>query len=693
MTVDSSYVSPLSAEGSSAPPSPSAMRPESGHYPFPASPTGLPSTPTRRASGALSTLPAHLARRVSGGPPLPAGSPTPSTPLPTPSVGSYEERRYIRSEGISVFSALWEPAADNGVYLAWLAEENVWVAIWGLDVPVAFVRTKISDPLLCLTASITLRDKTTASSLRGYEASDRSAPPSSETSPRVQELEEDIIHLSTTGGGDLLEGLSKAAFPAARFRGPQPSISAHPTLSQSQGPKVVPPTTLLSLPTLRKSFRTILELGSGLSLRMRTVYLPHLVLDGAASGGGHGDEDEEEERKVVVSVEVESAGGSQIGFAVEQIDFKVGGGSGPVARAELLGGTQGVLPLELIDGDQHSLLYVVSIEPSVVPELDTAIHQRLPSAPRAAFQPRSRQQGLAPQAPPLPQPAPSLPESHRPVSISVRGRPFVEAGERRDYPTAAFVSRWNCTLDLSQLAEASEEKLNLPAMAGVPSALASSTSASGRPPQRPPSVIAGNQRFSLANASSLSQPTLPPKHAANGQNGAQRDRETLAQPLPTPAFPPQGAAPAVPPSQQPFAGSGQPQSLAVTTPSRMSDSRALAGPADQHAVYEREEDGILVSITVLRLDPSGEYVPLRRKDAIQPLEPFVLEIFVFNGTSAIRRFDLGIPEKRRRRHPLANWAAGPFEGEGWAGACGLGAAGATQATRSSWPACVADAPS
>lgn len=679
VTVDSSYVSPLSAEGSgSAPPSPSSARHEGSHYPFPASPTGLPSTPTRRASGALSTLPAHLARRVSGGQPLPAGSPTPSTPLPIPSVGSYEERKYVRAEGISVFSALWTPAADNGIYLAWSAEENLWIAVWGLDVPVAFVRTKISDPLLCLTASITLRDKATASSLRGFETSDLLTPSSSETSPTLQEAEEEIIHLSIAGNDDLLEGLSKATFPAARFRGPQPSISSHPTLSQSQGPKVVPPTTLLSLPTLRKSFRSVLELGSGLSLRMRTVYLPHLDINETAAGGSEGNEDEEEERKVVVSVEVESSGGPQLGFAIESIDFLIGSGSGAIARAELLDEDQGLLPLELTEGDQHSLLYIVSIEPTASPGPDAAAHHRLPSASLTAFQPRSHKQGsLASHAPLVAQPAPALPESHRPVTISVRGRPFVYADEpsgERDYPTAAFVSKWNCTLDLSQLAEASEEKLNLPAMAGVPSVLAS-TSAAGRSGQRPPSIVAGNKRFSLANVSSLAQPVPPPKHAANGQSSTQRGRDSLAQPLPTPAFPPQSAAPVLPPSQQPFAGSGQPHALPATTPSRVPDPRDPVVSSEEQAVYEREEDGILVSITVLRLGLSGEYAPLRRKDAIRPLEPFVLEVFVFNGTATVRRFDLGVPEKRRRR-PVDSESAGPTEGEGWVGACGLGVAGA-----------------
>lgn len=685
----------MSGEGSPAATSTSAFRQDGGHYPFPVTPTGVPSTPpaSRRASGALSTLPPHLARRVSGGPPLPVGAAMPSTPLPTPSVGSSEERRYIRSEGVSVFSAIWAPSDTIGVHLGWSADEGLWVAVWGLDVPVAFVRTKITEPLLCLTASITLRDKALVPSVRGYETFVSSIPSSSEASPTLRGFDEDIVNPSATADEDLLRGLSKAAFPAARFRGPQPSISSHPTLSlsQSQGPRVVPPTTLLSLPTLRKSFRTVLELASGLSLRMRTVYLPHLVPDGAAADGGSvdGGEDEEEERKVVVSVEVESAGGAGLGFEIDRINFKVGGAGGSTARVELLGGERQTFPLELADGDQFSLLYVVSFAPSATPEPYAAAQAPLPSASLSAFQPRAQQQPAQASSAPA---APALPESHRPVSISVRGRPFVVAehgAAEKDHPTAGFVSKWNCTLDLSHLAEASEEKLNLPAMAGVPSAIGS-TPAGRAAPARPPSLVAGNKRFSVANVSSFAHPSAPPSRPGGPNGGgpvtaAQRERESFATPLPTPAFPPQGAAPILPPSQQPFTGSAQHQSLPVSTPNRLTHARAPSTLPAQHPqqfshdapYYQHEEDGILVSINVLRLAASGAYVPLRRKDAVRPLEPFVLEVFVFNGTPTARRFVLGIPEKRRRRFPLEPSSGGTTDGEGWAGVCGLGSTGAS----------------
>lgn len=677
VTIDSSYVSPLPSDGSPNLQSTSQFGQQGGqHYPFPSTPSGVPSTPTsRRASGALS-LPSHIARRVSGGPPLPSGSPTPSTPLPTPSVGSNEERRYVRSEGVSVWSSIWTPSTTNGLYLAWSEEENLWVGIWALDVPVAFVRTKITDPLLCLTASITLREKETVNSIRGYESYESTLPSSSEASPILQDFGEDIVDPTSVSNSDLLQGVAKSSFPAARFHGPQPSISSNPLnpLSRSQGPTVVPPTTLLSLPTLRKSFRTILELASGLNLRMRTIYLPYLVLGGGATTN-EGDEDEEEERKVVVSVEVESTAGTGLGFKIEHIDFKVGGSGGATARVELLSEESGILPLELNEGDQYSLLYVVSFDPSASPEGYSTPQEALPSASISSFQPHDRPGPRQQPPPPLnlpPAPASTaLPNSHRPVSIAVRGRPFIlsSRGDETEHPTDAFVSKWNCTLDLSHLTEATEEKLNLPALAGVATAIPTSN---GKAASRPASLVAGNKRFSFANVSSLAQPSLPPKPVNGSLKPGPRD--PIPQPLPTPAFPPQHTAPILPPSQQPFAPSSQPH---VSTPRRTPEGRGGSLTAPEKPQYQHEEDGVLVSINVLRQTEHGGYVSLRRKDAVRPLEPFVLEVFVFNGTARTRRFALGVPEKRRRRLPVEPQAEYGSEQEGWIGACGLGSSGAS----------------
>lgn len=102
----------------------------------------------------------------------------PSTPHPIPSAGE-ADRKYVKSEGTPLTAGIWGDNPDEAFQLLWSQKEKAWVAIFKLVVnvgkfilmrvcfsllhnhntTVAFVRMFFEDPLLCLTVSITLREK------------------------------------------------------------------------------------------------------------------------------------------------------------------------------------------------------------------------------------------------------------------------------------------------------------------------------------------------------------------------------------------------------------------------------------------------------------------------------------------------------------------------------------------------------
>jgi hypothetical protein len=111
-----------------------------------------------------------------------------NTPNPTP-VSTEQDRRYVRSEGVTLESGMWGEELDpttkprNAEYrdafaLLWDETADVWVAVYRMcinvgafaasrrSVPitnaapsVAFLPLAMRDPLLCLTASITVRER------------------------------------------------------------------------------------------------------------------------------------------------------------------------------------------------------------------------------------------------------------------------------------------------------------------------------------------------------------------------------------------------------------------------------------------------------------------------------------------------------------------------------------------------------
>lgn len=203
-------------------------------------------------------------------------------------------------------------------------------------------------------------------------------------------------------------------------------------------------------PTLRKSYRKTLQTVSGFRVRMRTVFVPYVLLP-ESEGSLNSDEVQEEqerreagneERTVVLCVEVENSGesGSSIGFMVEKVDVKVGGDD---ATATLIGWGDGcfskdvekkTFPLRVGSMAQYNLLYAVTFlrAPEEVEGFSLSRDSEKQGNPRGS-------------------------DLQRAVTINIYGKPYdVPRPNLSDddanpsaYPTQTFSSRWNCVLDLS----------------------------------------------------------------------------------------------------------------------------------------------------------------------------------------------------------------------------------------------------
>ena len=201
-------------------------------------------------------------------------------------------------------------------------------------------------------------------------------------------------------------------------------------------------------PTLRKSFRRTLQTVSGFRVRMRTVFVPYVLLPETQDSLDPDESQDErekreagnEERTVVLCVEVENSGesGSNVGFLVEKVDVKIGGEG---AKATLIGWGEGsfrqdaelkTFPIRVGAMAQYNLLYAVSF-------------LRPPEEIEGFSLSRETRNNA------------SASELQRPVTINIFGKPYSQptsdlgAGDAdcASYPTRTFTSRWNCILDLS----------------------------------------------------------------------------------------------------------------------------------------------------------------------------------------------------------------------------------------------------
>ncbi|KAG5644479.1 hypothetical protein DXG03_008306 [Asterophora parasitica] len=333
----------------------------------------------------------------------------PSTPNPTPSSADHD-RRYVTSEGTLLLASIWgqDTSEDSKEGFALLWSEKSPLSPNGMapeEKEDAYDRLEEVNLLEGLLAGPTFG--------------------------------ENSINLPSTRLGTVsrqkLFSLPPVSLPALATPSPSPMTAIR-----------------TAHPTLRKSYRRTLQTVSGFRVRMRTVFVPYVLLPDANRGVDFDETQEEQERReagneertVVLCVEVENSGesGPGIGFMVEKVDVAIGGEG---AKATLIGWGEGcfnvnveekTFPLRIGAMAQYNLLYAVSFlrAPEEIEGFslvrDSNNYERVANSGGSELQ--------------------------RAVAINIFGKPYAVSRASSDteavyYPTTTFSSRWNCVLDLS----------------------------------------------------------------------------------------------------------------------------------------------------------------------------------------------------------------------------------------------------
>ncbi|WVO13755.1 hypothetical protein L204_101377 [Cryptococcus depauperatus] len=577
----------------------------------------------------------------------------PATPNPFP-VMPLNEEQYASAEGVVIWEGgveeqpwPWEEGRKRREAHAWQRRvfrwEGRWEIVWRGEVPIAYVRTPVENPILALTASITFRQHNNHKTHRKGQSMDtisiRSGTETVHTDGignRGSGKDEDWAAMEEI---DLLDGLAGEGefMPTTRLpsslrqdlfipSGPPPSPMPLSAMTPASAPFIATPSTAstglhrerghlptFTIPTLsttlRKSFRRVFTLAPGLRVRMRTILIPQLL---PLSPSPDGDS-EEGERRIVLLIEIEnnSEPTHLQGFEITRVNIEVGG-KGSFITTKLSCQPEGpsesnIFPIRLDSTEQYNLLYSVEITGE---KKDNAVEEAV-----------ARGLGRG--------------EETRPVAITVVGRPYrylpsahdtlgvdttdsadtFSRGRTYTYPTGIFHSRWNCTLDLTPFYASQPPSQMIP-----PPHKRSSLSLS-KSHRRPPALsmpvwstntIVGDKRYSLASLIS--------------QQERYKDREGLGA----------GQRRAMLPSQVMQASRGLPSRRATSV--------------DESTGY-----GLLLSIKVLpQLQPHSAQDPLSTKlslpqnhQTIKPLMPFSIEVFVYNRTNEVRRFRLNIPGREK----------------------------------------------
>ncbi|PPQ63886.1 hypothetical protein CVT24_010353 [Panaeolus cyanescens] len=438
----------------------------------------------------------------------------PNTPNPVPSTAD-QDRKYNTAEGTMLLASIWgtnsSEESQEAFHLMWSEREKNWIAIYRLVLTVSFLRLNFNDPLLCLTISATLREKpiplTVKHPLAHFFANvgeTRLLPTASQDDiQKTSEPEEEELLLDGLEEVNLLEGLfagpkfaemgsAELNLPTSRLGTASrqrlfslPPVPVETPIQPSPSPMTA---VRKAHPTVRKSYRKTLPTASGFRVRMRTVFVPYVLLP--ETEGIVDDMDEEdkerirkeagsEEKTVVLCVEIENAGdlGSTAGFMVEKVDVTIGGEG---AKATLIGwGDEGfspnaaktTFPLRIGALAQCNLLYAVTFMKS-------------PEEMDAFSLARKSDSG-------------SLPDLQRAVTINIFGKPYFPSPRSRKsltidpqdavFPARTFSSRWNCVLDLT-------------AQQGVPADILDSTDPSANFPSVMPEPASPFPTFGMHGA-------------------------------------------------------------------------------------------------------------------------------------------------------------------------------------------------
>jgi hypothetical protein len=473
-----------------------------------------------------------------------------------------------------------------------------------------------------------------------------------------------------------------------------------PVAATAPAPIPSPTSARTSRPILRKAFRKTLSTCNGFQVRMRTIFVPYVLLPGVGDDGDERREAGSEERSVVLCVEIENTGESSKDFEVGSVKVSVSGegaSSQLIRWGESLASMEAVdvFPLRLRPMEQYNLLYSV-----------TFLH---PIDSNDPFQPRTTNSG-----PPMKTPYSEL---QRSVSIMINGRPSEVVNGKTSYLTDAFNSKWSCLLNLSpdHQPDLGDYQLNEPLSVGdaVPTPASPFPVASPRTQvefernhpitaTRSP-AIGGSKRHTLAGLSgrrtTIPSPikvrfSLPAGVTATSTSStsgpktavlpsiALNSPTTSAQSPGTPttagiygAFPATPAYPAwpaeattIPPTphlQAPMMGQVSSTVGKVMEPRRMGPTgTVLAGTpgsggyganiSERLVSMEPYSEPVVVSVALLSPAQTTGHRDAKRntgpkKDFIYPLDIFALEIFVFNQSPVTRRFEVSLPDRKRHR--------------------------------------------
>lgn len=500
------------------------------------------------------------------------------------------------------------------------------------------------------------------------------------------------------------------SLPSTRLGAPtrQEAFSLSPILiDDSTGTPSPTSTTRSAVPILRKSHRKTLRTVSGFKVRMRTVFVPYVLFPEAradvpwesnVSAAENADEWNRERREagndestVVLCVEIENSGESGMAFVVEGVDVFI---SGQGAKTTLIewGDRQNIFPLPISSMEQYNLLYAVTfVQPpdaddvnaigkKSARELQRAVSITINGKPREARGPLAVHPthtfsskwncildlgaNLNKELPPdgihsanrdaLPTPASPFPGRDSASTVLA-----ASIQPRGDQKLSAVSGSRQHTIDATIMTSGRLPKL--PVNYRSPTALLNPAFNNERDQQQFMSPVSGGGFYlpSVVMQQSQSRPRTPTTYTPNSGTPPPiappfGDDLGLSSPPPiTPAYPSFPTSPGVttPVSQNPI-----PSFQSSVGPSmeirRGGSTRVLMGNAGENissAVSGDEGDSepIVISIGVLPLEKqSGRD---STKDLIFPNDKFTLDIFVFNKSSWMRRFEVAYPDSRTSR--------------------------------------------
>ncbi|KAF8331307.1 uncharacterized protein EI90DRAFT_3123467 [Cantharellus anzutake] len=618
----------------------------------------------------------------------------PATPNPIPATSTPDHPYANADPGINLYTSVWgekmrggarDECPEDDFAIAWSKQENTWVAIYEMNVPVAFLQSRVSRPLLCLTTLVTLRDKALSDTPQRRQLTEKIAQAGINVSmpelERSDEIDEGDTIVQSMSEVNLLGSLNQGVtfhsetdplFLTSARLGPsvcQQAFGIFPFASRDPSDAEA---TSSHKTTLRKSFRKTLPALEGIKVRMRNCFVPYSPIHGKGKLGEDDDEQDigTHERTVILSVEIENSEDSGMCFQVENVHVEVSG-ERSITRFIGWGGktVEELLPLDLASNDQINLIYAVALaSPSSV------------SGPRPSgrinVSSGMYEDGL------------DDTNGRQYVSISVIGHPFGhDAGGAHSLRLPTFASKWNCILDLkaSQLADpltwynkpasplTAEDALSTPPSpytgsfprnvgAFFPSSRQGKGSLTGHRPQglqpfpagsslpnapkfvpTPPSAVVASFNLNRAATEAAEDHSLTPRLSGFYSKAI----NALHSPLRTPAFPSLQSPPPPSPLSQFPAGTSSHDGVSVLESRRDTTNLANLPAADSDHTLAIGRDlthNVLVSVTLLPPEkPSNPKSP----KLIYPHDVFSLEILVLNLSDEVRRCEVGYSDSRR----------------------------------------------